>query len=397
MLQTKRPAGDVAADAVARARSLENILKEASPRIEAAREIPADTLAALHEARLFRLLLPRSVGGDELDLETHATVMELIASYDASTAWCMGQGAGCAMAAAFLDPAVAKRLFGPANAVLAWGAGIQGKAVAVDGGYRVTGKWAFASGSRHATLLGGHSFVYEADGSPRRKPDGRHADRTMIFVREKATVHDVWNVMGLRGTGSDTFEVEDLFVPAEESLDRDAQDECREPGPLYRCSTSLAYGVGFAALQVGIARAMIDELRALAMTKTPRGAASSLRENPNFQGELARLTARYRSARAYLHAAAAEVDAAAAAKPALELDDRVNLKLATVHTINDCVAITTDAYRAAGATAIFPDNPFERRLRDTFTASQQVQARAQNYVTAGRCLLDLEPDTMMFL
>ena len=166
------------------------LLTEAAPRIEAARELPADVLAALHAARLFRLLLPRSVGGDELDLRTHAEVMEIVAGFDASTAWTMGQGAGCAMSAAYLRPDVARRLFGPADAVLAWGAGIQGRAVAVDGGYRVTGKWAFASGSRHATLLGGHSFVFEADGSPRLRADGSKADRTMIFTREKAAIHD---------------------------------------------------------------------------------------------------------------------------------------------------------------------------------------------------------------
>ena len=167
---------------------------------------------------------------------------------------------------------------------------------------------------------------------------------------------------------------------------------------MYRCSTSLAYGVGFSALQLGIARAMLDELRKLAMTKTPRGATSSLRESPVFQSQLARLEARYRAARAYLHSAAADTDNAAARnRDGLTLDDRVALKLATMHVIQDAVDVTVEAYRAAGATAIFPDAPFERRLRDALTASQQVQARSSNYITAGRCLLGLEPDTTMFL
>ncbi|MBU2533740.1 MAG: acyl-CoA dehydrogenase [Alphaproteobacteria bacterium] len=385
-------------DIVSRARSVGNVLKSAAPRIEAEGRLTPDVLAAMHQARLFRLLLPRSVGGEELDLRTHAQVMEIIASFDASTAWCVSQGSGCSMAAAFLEPAVAKRLFGPPDAVLAWGAGIQGTAVVVDGGYRVTGKWAFASGSGHATLLGGHSYLFNPDGSPVTRPDGSRRDRTMIFAREKAQFHDVWNVMGLRGTASDTFEVDDLFVPAEEAIDRDDYSECREPGPLYRCSTSLAYGVGFSALQLGIARAMIDEVRELAMTKTPRGATSSLRDSPVFQTLIARLEARYRSARAYLLSAAGDADSAAAASSVgLELDQRVSLKLATVHVIQDAVEITLEAYRAAGASAIFPDAPFERRLRDALTASQQVQARATNYTTAGRCLLGLEPDTTMFL
>lgn len=386
-------------DVMARAQSVGDLLKAAGHRIEAAGRLPEDVVAALHDARLFRLLLPKSVGGDELTLKQHAEVLETVASFDASTAWTMSQGAGCAMSAAFLEPATAKRLFGPADAALAWGAGVQGKAVRVDGGYRVTGKWAFASGSGHATLLGGHSFIFEKDGkTPVKKEDGRQCDRTMIFKASKAKFHDVWDVMGLRGTYSDTFEVTNLFVPENETIDRDDYSECQEPGSLYRCSTSLAYGVGFSALQLGIARAMIDELRELAMTKTPRGATSSLRDNPVFQTLLAKLEARHRSARAYLHSAASDADQAAAISSSwLALGDRVNLKLATTHVIQDAVDITVEAYRAAGASAIFPSGPFERRLRDALTASQQVQARTTNYVTAGRCLLGLEPDTTMFL
>jgi indole-3-acetate monooxygenase len=383
-------------DILERARSVRDMLLEAGSRIEAEREVPADVMDGLHDAGLFRLLLPRSVGGYELDLTTHAEVMEIVAGYDASTAWCMSQGAGCSMSAAFMESAAAKRLFGPRDAVLAWGAGIQGKATPVDGGYKVSGKWAFASGSRRATLLGGHSYLYDADGNPIRTADGRHQDRTMLFTRDKARIEDVWDVMGLRGTGSDTFEVFDLFVPEDETVNRDNPAERRETGPLYRCSTSLAYGVGFAALQVGIARAMVEALKELAMSKTPRGAASSLRDSQLFHTQLAQMEARLRAARAYLHSASGATDAAAA-RGELTLDDRVDLKLATTHVINECAAITTDAYRAAGASAIFPSSPFERRFRDAMTASQQVQGRVTNYTTAGRCLLDLEPDTTMFL
>src|SRR6056297_1984585 len=147
-------------NAVVRAERIGALIEAAAPRIEQAGRLPDDVVLALHEERLFRLLLPRSVGGDELDLRTHAEVLETAASYDASTAWCMSQGAGCAMIAAFLPAESADRLFGPADAALAWGAGIQGKARKVDGGYRVSGKWSFASGSGHAMLLGGHSFIF---------------------------------------------------------------------------------------------------------------------------------------------------------------------------------------------------------------------------------------------
>jgi alkylation response protein AidB-like acyl-CoA dehydrogenase len=396
-MQDSKYSTHVGSDPLERARSVVPLVQAAAPRIEAARELPADVLEALHEQRLFRLLLPRSLGGDELDLRTHAKVLETIASADASIAWVISQGAGCAMAAAFLSEEAAERWFGPRNAVLAWGAGLQGKATAVDGGYRVTGTWTFASGSRHATVLGGHSLVFNPDGSPRLRADGSHLDRTLLFPRAAADIQDVWNTVGLRGTGSDTFTVTDLFVAEEDTIDRENPAELREPGPLYKFSATLAYGVGFSALMLGIARAMLDELTELAMTKKPRGAAMSLRENPAFQSQLAQLEGGYRSLRAYLHITAQDLYEEVAAADAITLDQRARIKLTTCYVINHAFEIVTEAYRAAGQTAIFPSNPFERRMRDAMTASQQTQARGTNYITVGRCLLGLGPESTTFL
>ncbi|MGD9806740.1 MAG: acyl-CoA dehydrogenase family protein [Hyphomicrobiaceae bacterium] len=384
-------------DVLERARSVADLLKSAGPRIEAARELPPDVLKAMHDARLFRLLLPRSVGGDEIDLETHAMALETIASADASTAWVMSQGSGCSMSAAFLSPEAAARWFGAPNAVLAWGAGIQGKAVAVDGGYRVTGRWTFNSGSRHATLLGGHSYVYEADGSRRVGADGEPVDRTMLFERSKADIDDVWDVVGLRGTGSDTIAVTDLFVAEADTIDRGNAAECREPGPLYKFSTTLAYGVGFSALMLGIAQAMLDELTALAMTKTPRSATMSLRESPVFQTDRALLQARCEAARAYLHTTARDVWREVEEADDITIAQRARIKLTTTWVINHCFEVVKDCYRAAGQSAIHPKGPFERRMRDAMTASQQTQGRASNYITVGRTLLGLEPDNMVYL
>ena len=389
--------GPNTSDAVERAQSVVSLLKEAAPRIEAARELPGDVLDALHDARLFRLLLPKSIGGDELDLVTHATVLETIASADASTAWVMSQGAGCAMASAFLSPEAAEKWFGAKKAALAWGAGIQGKAIAVDGGYRVTGTWTFASGSRHATLLGGHSWVVNADGTPRLRDDGSKLDRTVLVPREAAEIDDVWDVVGLKGTGSDTFTITDLFVAEEDTIDRENLTELREPGTLYKFPTTSVYGVGFGALMLGLARAMLDDLTHLALTKTPRGAAMSLRENPAFQSQLAQLEASYRSLRAYLHTTAREVYAEVAASGEITVDQRARMKLTTAFVINNGFEIVSSSYRAAGQTAIFPSNPFERRMRDAMTATQQTQARSTNFITVGRCLLGLGPESMMFL
>ena len=209
------------------------LLRERAAAIEARRELTADVLDALHERELFRLSLPAHVGGYELPIPVLSEVTEIIAGADASTAWCLGQAFGCAMSAAFLDEDAAREVFGPADAVLAWGAGPQGRAVASDGGYVVNGTWRFASGAKHATWLGGHCKVYEADGSPRLGADGVHVLRTALFPRDRAAIADDWHVMGLRGTRSEGYAVEDLFVEARLTLDRGTPAECRLDSTLY--------------------------------------------------------------------------------------------------------------------------------------------------------------------
>lgn len=384
-------------DAVARARGLATLVSAAAGRIEAAREVPDDVMAALHRARLFRLALPRSIGGEEASLATLAEVAEVIAAADASTAWCIGQATGCAHAAAWLSPEAAREVFGPADAVLAWGAGAVGRAIAVPGGYKVTGSWPFASGSRKATWLGGHCRVVEADGRPRLRPDGRPSERTAFFPRAAARIDDVWQVMGLRGTGSDTYAVDGLVVADAFTIDRESAEERREPGPLYRFSGSLVYAACFGGVMLGIARSMLDDLKALALTKTPRGAVSSLKESAIFHTDLARLEARLGAARAYHLATYAGAWAAVAGGAPVTLDLRIGTRLAATHAINEAFEVATAAYRAAGQSAIFEAAPFERRMRDALSASQQVQARPSHYTTAGRHLLGLAPDTMLFM
>jgi indole-3-acetate monooxygenase len=382
-------------NAVARARSVVDLLRAAGPRIEAERALPADVVGALHDAKLFRLLLPRSLGGDELHLRTLAQIIEIIAKADASTAWCMGQGAGCAMAAAFLKPEVARRLLGPADAVLAWGAGITGKAVATEGGYLVSGKWMFASGCANATLLGGHCYVVEADGTPRKRADGRPLDRTALFAKEKAKIHDMWHTLGLKGTASYTYEANNLFVPEDETIDREEPKERVETGTLFVFPATQVYSAAFSALMLGIAQGMVDDLTVLAQTKTPRGAASSLKESQVFQSQIAVLEARLRAARAYLHNTLDEIWDKTISTRELPLIERANLKLAGTYVINQGVDIVNEAYRAAGQNAIFPTNPFEQRLRDAMSASQQTQGRPSNYVTIGRVMLGLPPDSIV--
>jgi len=377
-----------------RARSLLPMIAAAAEQIESGRQLPSEVLESMFEEELFRLTLPGFLGGAELPIAVLAQITEIIATADASTAWCLGQAFGCAMSAAFLDEAPATRVFGPRDAVLAWGAGNEGKAVATEGGYWITGTWRFASGGKHATWLGGHCDVYEQDGSPRLHPDGAPVSRTALFPRSAATIFDDWYVMGLKGTRSEGYSVADLFVENAFTLDRDTPRECRVDATLYHFNTTNIYASAFSGVALGIARAMLDDLLALAGHKHPRGARNTMRDSAVVQTQLATIEAQLGSARAYQQQVLTEVWQKVDSTKTLEMTDRARLRLATTYAINQATDVSEQVFRLAGATAIFDSRPFERRFRDAHAVSQQVQGRHTNFETVGRFMLGLDVDTM---
>lgn len=377
-----------------RVQRLAPLIEASADQIEEERQLPQPLLDALIEAGLFRLLLPRSLDGAEVDPVTFVCVIEEISKIDASTAWCLCQTAGCSMVGAYLPTEVAWEIFGrDPRAILAWGPGPDARATAVDGGYRVTGTWHFASGGRHATWLGGYCQIYEPDGTPRRRGDGRVEGRTMLFPAARARMIDDWYVIGLRGTGSDSFAVSDLLVPSEHSVARDDLSERRHPGPLYCFPTGSLYASGFAAVALGIARTMLDAFVDLAREKTPRGLTRPLRESPVVQSQVAQAEARLRSARVFLVASLDEIWRAVGRSGRLTLDQRVLIRLAATYVIDQAREIVTMAYHAAGSSAIFAGSAFERRFRDMHAVTQQLQGRQAHFETVGQFLLGLDPDT----
>ena len=276
---------DTQSDIVDRARALLPRIASLAAEIERERRLPAPLLDALHEARLFRLLLPRSQGGLETDPVTFFHVIEAIATEDASTAWCLSQAGGCAMAAAYLDPAVAHRVFGDPRAVLAWGPGPKAKAIAVEGGYRATGVWAFASGGRHATWVGAQCPIFEANGNPRLDDEGQQLVRTLLVPASEVEWSDIWNVVGLRGTASDQFALTDHFVRHDHSITREFQKECREPGPLYRLPALAFYELG---LRGGGSRRRSRLARRVRRRRTQQGAARNEESHQRQRGRAIR-------------------------------------------------------------------------------------------------------------
>src|SRR5882724_11794487 len=253
---------------VERAKALAPLIAREADEIERTRRLTQPVVSALIENGLYRSLLPQSFGGAEAPPEIFMQMLEEVAKADASTAWCVGQCGVCAMTAAYLDPDVANEIFNTPPGILAWGA-IAHEIHVVPGGYRVTGRWDFASGGRQASWLGAHVQVVEADGTRRRKPDGSPEICTILFPAASATMYDVWDVIGLSGTGTDSYSVDNLFIPEKFAALRDDFSALREKGPLYGITTYSMFGLGFGAIALGVARATLD-----AATELARGKAS---------------------------------------------------------------------------------------------------------------------------
>ncbi len=384
---------DVREDYLARARALTRLVEAQSARIEEERRLPPALVSKLVDAGLFRMLLPRSLGGGEVDPGTFASVIEEIARADASTAWCLCQASGCSMSAAYLSAGAAQEVFGDPGAILAWGPGPEARAIAADDGYLVTGTWSFASGCRHATWLGGYCPIYEPDGTRRRQGDGSGDARTMLFPATDATILDVWHVGGLRGTASDSFRVDGLFVPRERAILRDDPRERQESGPLYCFPIGSLYASGFAGVALGIARSTLDALVDLAQDKRPRGMSRALRENAVVQSQVAQAEAQLSSARLFLHASLDEIWRAVGTAGTITLAERMRIRLASTFAIHQARQVVDAMHHVAGGTAIFTDGAFDRRFRDLHAVTQQLQGRQAHFETVGQFLLGLEPDT----
>src|ERR1700734_3475899 len=264
----KPAAASIASGLVERAKALAPLIAAEADEIEQTRRLTPKLVSALIENGLYRSLLPKSVGGFESPPVVFMEMLEEIAKADASTAWCVGQCSVVAMTAAYLDADVAHQVFGKPDDIMAWGA-IAHDVQAVPGGYTISARWDFASGMRQANWLGAHVQVLEADGTRRMKPDGTPEIRTIVFPASSATKYDVWDVIGLSGTGTDSYSVDNLFIPDKHVALRDDPKGLRETGPLYAFTTFAMFGLGFAAISVGVGRAMLD-----AVTELSRGKAS---------------------------------------------------------------------------------------------------------------------------
>ena len=342
------------------------------------------------DAGLFHMAVPRVIGGGELDLPTYVQVIEEIGKADASTGWCLNQGAIFGTYAARMPREVARRIWiDTPRAVVANTPAATAKAIAVPGGYRVTGRQGFSTGCRHASWLAAHATVSE-QGRP-RLDDGQPETRYCFVPRAQAELLDTWQVRGMRGTGTNHFAVNDVFVPDDRTV-KSVTAPLVEQGPLYRLPRTLVFASGDAAVALGTARSCLDAFTDLATTKTPRAMDALLRDQSMIQSEVGRAEARLRAGLAFLREGVGEIWGAVVANGAVTLEQRAVLRLATTDGIRTAASVVDMVYNMAGATAAYESSPIQRHFQDVHVMSQHLQARLAHYELVGRHWLGLKID-----
>lgn len=380
------------ADPVALARALGPVIDAAADEIERTQDFPEPLASRIHETRLWRLLLPRSVGGLQSPPWIYMAACEEVARHDGSVGWNMFVGNSAALIAPFIPIESARAIFGDPRAGIAWGPPSPIKIRGVPGGYQIDrAESHFCSGYRQATWCGVHAQVLEADGKLRLNRFGRPTVRTVLFPKKHTTpIHD-WNTIGMRGTASEGFTVENLFVPEAMSGTREDPSLRRDRGQLYAFTTQNLYAVGVAAVALGIAGAMLDEFTRLATEKTPRN-LGRLADIGTVLSDTAKQIARLGAARAYLVTVLKETwDGADEIEP-VGAQERARVRLACSHAIQTASDTADWSYKAAGTSAIFKGTPFERRYRDIHTLTQQIQSRDAHFEAVGRIMLNGDPD-----
>jgi indole-3-acetate monooxygenase len=373
------------AEYLAAIQRLAPLIKQHRRHFDEQRRAPDEVFTALADAGLFRLYLPKTLGGPELSPFDFMSVVEAASAVDGSIGWLVGNGGGMSRIAGYLPEDVACDWFADPHAFVVSATGAVGTAETVEGGFRVSGRWPFGSGSHHATRFMGLACIKTTD--CREAPP-----MCCYFARPDVELHDTWFVSGLRGTGSCDFEVHNVFVPVRHTHPL-VDLKPAHPALLYRLPGLSAFAWTVSVVPLGIARGAIDAFVGLAGKKARVGSPMLMRDRELVQDMVGRAETTLRAARAYLADAMAELMAATDIGGDSLLQARAFFRAACSNAAETAVQIVDAMAANAGTAAIFETGTLERSVRDVHAATKHVAMTPNNYTVAGRLKLGLEPGT----
>jgi alkylation response protein AidB-like acyl-CoA dehydrogenase len=366
---------------------LSALARERAAETESARRLPDELVAGLRASGLMRAGAPAAIGAAEAPPAVTLRCAEAVARGDASAGWCVSIAATSSLLAGWLPPEGLAEVFGDPDAVAAGVWAPRGLARRVEGGYVVSGRWAFCSGIMHSDWMFGGCLV-DGLGS-----GGQPAPRILGFPRDELQILDTWHTSGLRGTGSHDAAVDEVFVPDRHTLWLLEPPVC--DAPLYRFPIFAFFALSIAAAALGNARGAIDDLGVLAVGKIGMGSNRTLAERPATWTAVARAEAALRAARAFYYAAIDEAWDVARGGGEVPVELRLGLRLAATHAVRTAADVARDMYDLGGGSSIYDESPLQRRFRDAHAASAHFQVNPATWELAGRLLLDQATDTAM--
>lgn len=377
-------------DILQNALALEPKIRQSSQAIEAERRLPPALARELMEAQVFRMGVPRAYGGPELDPMSQVRVVEELARIEGSVGWLSMISSAGSFLGAFLDPPVAQRFFGAAESVLAGNLRPPQRADLVDGGYRVSGRFRFGSGCRHASMVACGCVIYDR-GEPRLNRRGEPQMRVMLIPASKVSIVDVWDTTGMRGTGSNDYVVENVFVPFEESASM--AEPPRYRAPLY--AFPQLFLVSHAGVPLGLARGALDFVIGLSASKET-APGKLMRDDTQAQETIAWAEAHLGAARAFVYGVLEDLwtTLLQGGKPTAR--QHANYRLMITYSHQSAKQLILSLYDLAATSAIFRTSQLERNMRDILTACQHRVVHVKMYRPAGRMLLGLDPDEPAF-
>lgn len=377
------------------ARDLSGEIMSRAEEMESCRRLPADLARKFAEAGLFRIAIAKPYGGAERHPADLLRVIEEVSRSDGSAGWCVMIGATSAIFSGFLPEPAARKIYGADPHVITGGAiAPTGKALPVDGGYRLTGRWQWGSGTQNCQWIFGGALVMEGD-APRQMENGAPKPYLMTFNADQVDILDTWYASGLRGTGSHDFRVHDIFVPEDHAMVLVQADPVLQT-PLYNFPFFGLFALTVCAVSLGIARRAIDAFVDLATHKVPAWRQYPLAQRPMVQVQVAKAEAAVRSARSLVFETTNAAWAYAAAGEPLPDEMRRDLRLAAVHAARQSAKAVSRMYEAGGGSSIHASNPLQRCFRDVHATTQHIMVNADVYEQTGKLYLGVGSVSPLF-
>ncbi len=380
-------------DPLRRAREIAPILEEGAEEATKLRTLPEKSVKAIRDAGLFSAFMPKAVGGEEIDFATQLEVAEELSRACGSSGWnCIANGPSGAFAGAFLgDEAVAEIFANGPDVCLGGQFAPNGQATLEEGGFRLSGKWNFGSGTDYSEYVMA-GFMVLVDGAP-RMVDGLPEMLVACMPKERVSMTDGWNVMGLQGTGSFDYECQDVFVPDAFTFPLFSREPQRG-GALYSLGLMATTANGHAAWALGVARRALDEVAALGRGHTRMGAPSTIAEKPTFQRDYIRAEARLHASRTLCIDVFSGVLEAAQAGEEIGIQERATLRTAASYATEAAKNAVDFAHESAGTTSIRDGAALQRCFRDMHTGTQHTFIGEETYLESAQVFLGLRDESV---